>query len=54
MKKRTYVVFLWILATIIATTAFIPLNTKHTVKENLNIEFAKNHPEAGYIEEIGN
>ena len=52
MRKKIYLVFLCVLVTIIASTAWIPLNKKHLEKENLNSDLAKIHPEAGYIEEI--
>jgi hypothetical protein len=54
MRKRIYVVLLYVLGILIASTAFIPLNKKHIEKEKVNADIAKIHPEAGYIEEIGN
>lgn len=54
MKKRLYMVFLCVLAIIITGTAFIPITKNYLEKENRNVDLAKIHPEAGYIEEIGN
>ena len=54
MKKRLYIVFLSLLAIIITSTAFIPLNKNNLEKEYKNVDLAKIHPESGYIEEIGN
>jgi flagellar basal body-associated protein FliL len=54
MKKRLYIIILSILAIVIVSTAFIPL-TNNFKKENRkrDANVVQIHPEAGYIEKIG-
>ena len=51
MKKRIIVSLMLVVAIITLSTAFIP--TKQNVKKNA-VQVQLNHPEAGYIESIGN
>jgi len=54
MKKRLYIIIISILAIVIVSTAFIPLTNNYKMekgKRNANVD--QFHPEAGYIEEIG-
>jgi hypothetical protein len=50
MKKRIIISLMLVVAIITLSTAFIP--TKETTKSAAQIQLA--HPEAGYIENIGN
>lgn len=55
MKKRLYILIIITLTIMIAGTAFIPQNNNNQLgKENGNVDLVNIHPEAGYIEEIGN
>jgi len=54
MKKRLYIIIISILAIVIVSTAFIPLtNNFRSEKGKRDANVAQSHPEAGYIEEIG-
>lgn len=55
MKKGIYILILIAFAIIIAGSAFIPLDKDYKEEnENWDVDLAEVHPEAGYIEEIGN
>jgi len=54
MKKKLYIFIISILAIVIVSTAFIPLTNNFKMEERKsNADVIQNHPEAGYIEEIG-
>jgi hypothetical protein len=50
MKKRIIISLMLVVAIITLSTAFIP--TKETTKSAVQLQLT--HPEAGYIESIGN
>ena len=50
MKKRLIISLMLVVAIITLTTAFIPTNDSG----NKNVQANLVHPEAGYIESIGN
>ena len=56
MRKKFYILIISIISLITITTAFIPIQKSADNKDKRNdIESnIHDHPEAGYIEEIGN
>ena len=54
MKKKIYIIIISVLAIVIASTAFIPLSHTNEIEEGKSsTKIVQNHPDAGYIEEIG-
>ena len=56
MRRKLYIVVISVLTLITISTAFIPLQKNKVTKDSRNNEKNKivyNHPEAGYIEDIG-
>lgn len=53
MKRRLHIIIISILAIVIVSTAFIPLTNKVKKEKEKRTNVVKIHPEAGYIEEIG-
>jgi hypothetical protein len=55
MKKKLYIVLISVLAIVIVSSAFIPLSNNYKIeKGKSHTKVTQNHPDAGYIEEIGN
>jgi hypothetical protein len=56
MRKKFYILIISLISLISVSTAFIPIHLSQAKKKSNNpdsIQMVKNHPEAGYIEEIG-
>ena len=55
MKKKLYILLISIFAIAIVSSAFIPLSNNYKIeKTKSNKKVIQNHPDAGYIEKIGN
>ena len=55
MRKRLYIFIFSIFSIVIVSTAFIPFTKNFKMEEEKrNANVIQNHPESGYIEEIGN
>ena len=57
MRKKFYILVIIFLAIIAISTAFIPRQKDNVVEGNDELSTSRTalvHPEAGYIEEIGN
>ena len=55
MKKKLYIIIISILAIVVISSAFIPLTKKNKITKGIKqAKVMQNHPDAGYIEAIGN